>query len=252
MNFPAVFLQFGVLMKKFNFKTLVLTAALLFSMPRSASATEYVVNGDFSANGSGWTSEGLVFFGGGFSASLSDAGNIPGVCDSYGCSRLYQGVALTPGTYSLQFDFLAFLSPVVNQQGTFTFPDFFNTSLFLTDSATFSPDAPPADLPASPGPSLFAYQFDGGASDVASGATFSPSGANFGWTHFSLNFTTSKGYAYILFELFGLDFISGNASVLFDNVSIASNGDSAVPEPATLALFSMGALGALGRRKKSR
>ena len=211
---------------KFAIAGMLLVGAMcLAAFPCGAT----VINGDFSAGLTGWTS----------------VGDVQGVTDAVlgdtnaDYSLLFQGVALTPGSYCLDFDFLNGLSSDV-PVGTFAFPDTFFASLYFIN------DLPSFDLNGS--------VFDGvdalmdldasGPSNV--NGTLSASSLGSEWTHFSYHFTNNYAYVIPTFELFNFNGISSDSQVRLDNVAISEC--AVVPEPATMTLSAMGLLGLAASR----
>ncbi len=197
-----------------------------------------VLNGTFDSGLSDWVVEGDVTDDSG-AARLGDSGA------EY--SLLYQGVALGPGAYALQFDFLNGLSDEVLSD-PFTFPDAFFASLYFIDDlaafdlATLSYDAVHSllDLDAT-GP----YNVHGQGLLSAS-----PLGA--GWTRFRYSFLNSHAYALPTFEFFNLNGLRSDSAVLVDNVTIEAVAPPAVvPEPASLILMVAGVLAGAALRRRA-
>ncbi len=187
-----------------------------------------LMNGDFSmgSNGlDGWTTDGDVSVPAG-EARLSDA------VASY--SLLYQGVALTPGSYTLEFDFKHNLSPEPYIENDFSFLDTFFASIYFIDIlSNFDLDTP---------------GYDGATAlfDMDSTGPFNINGlisTSSNWSHFSLTFQNMHAYAIPTFELFNLNNNSSDSTVYIDNVTITT---AAVPEPSTLLLLGGGLLGLVG------
>jgi hypothetical protein len=209
--------------------TLGLAVACLSALPSSAS----VINGDFSSGLGSWTTSGDVTAA--TEATLGDNGEI--------YSYLYQAVALAPGQYRIEFDFLNLLSSDLASDPN-AFPDAFFASLYFTNDlssfdlagAVFDDVAPLVDLDAS------------GPLNVA--GVLSPSAVGPDWTHFSFDFTNNFSYVIPVFEMLDFNFASGDSTVSLDNVSI-TQPIGVVPEPATLTLLGMGLLGCFARRKRN-
>ncbi len=208
-----------------------LAVACLSALPSSAS----VINGDFSSGLGSWTTSGDVTAV--TEATLGDNAEI--------YSYLYQAVALAPGQYRIEFDFLNLLSSDVASDPN-AFPDTFFASLYFTNDlpsfdltgAVFDDVAPLFDLESS------------GPLNVA--GVLSPSAVGPDWTHFSFDFTNSFSYVIPVFEMLDFNVVSGDSTVGLDNVSITL--DPAVvpiPEPATLTLLGMGLAGWLAKRKRN-
>ena len=193
-----------------------------------------VVNGDFSSNLANWENLNVTVPSG--EAKLGDSSGLD--------SRLLQGVGLSAGQYVLEFDFLDQLSGNV-PSGSF-FDTFFASLYFSNDINQFDLDNGVFDdvLPL--------FDLDAGGPVLYQGSIGSSSLGN-GWLHYSSVFTNTFNYAIPTFELFNLNSIDNDSSVLIDNVVITAVPASTVPEPATLTLL-IAALSA-GRkraRKKSR
>ena len=179
-----------------------------------------VVNGTFDSGLAGWTTVGDVQAV--TDASLGDNG--------VDYSLLYQGVALAPGTFRLEFDFMNLLSADVSED--FAFPDVFFASLYFTNdlgtfdlaNAVFDDVAPLMDLDAS------------GPSNVAGTVGASALGPD--WAHFTFDFSNSYAYVVPVFELLNFNFLA-DSEVRLDNVAI-SQVATVVPEPASLSLLVMG------------
>ena len=191
------------------------------------------LNGDFSAGLTNWTTIGDVS-NSGDEALLGDGalGN--------GFSRLFQGVLLDPGAYTLSFDLFLGLSQAVPD---FTAPDLALGTLYTTsDLGTFDIDTLSFDSAIA----LFDADFNGAFlyPDVFS----SSSAKGAGWSSLMLAFVVASPTYYIpTFELFDLNGLS-DSSIRVDNVFISS---SEVPEPATILLLSGSALfGVFVRQKK--
>lgn len=190
----------------------------------SNAAADPIVNGDFSSGFSGWSGSGIVNNSG--FALLED---------NDGYALLYQGAALAPGNYTLDFDFTTILSELIPQG---TFADSFYASLYFVDdistfdlaALSFDDVVPLIDLS---GPLI-----DWGGGTVTTVGN--------GWLHYSIGFSNSYQYAIPVFELFDLNFILGDSRIEIDNVAI---GGTAVPEPAS-ALLLAAVLGAAVLRKK--
>ncbi|MBI2425203.1 MAG: hypothetical protein HYV27_20420 [Candidatus Hydrogenedentes bacterium] len=207
---------------------LALVLAAFTAVPCSAS----VVNGAFDSGLSSWTASGDVTAA--TEAVLGDNGT------DY--SLLYQGVALAPGAYRIEFDFLNLLSGDLSVD-PFAFPDTFFGSLFFTDDlgafdlagAVFDDVTPLLDLDAS------------GASNVNGVLGASALGGN--WTHFTLDFSSNYAYAIPVFELFDLNLATGDSQVWVDNVSITPSIPN-LPEPATMTLSLMGLVACVATRMR--
>ena len=188
-----------------------------------------LINGDFSSGLTGWTTEGDVVVESG-AASIGDE-------DPY--SLLYQGVALAPGLYELEFDFSNLLSDYVPPSGPVTFPDIHFASLyFINDLSQFDLNTLSFDDAAA----LFDMDYTG-PYNVQGVISASPLGQ--AWSHFTMTFDNNCAYAIPTFELLDFNLVSGDSEVLIDNVSVAI-----VPEPSTVLLLSIGLATGLLRRRK--
>ncbi len=199
-----------------------------------------IVNGDFSSGLSGWTQGGDVSVNSSGEAVLSDENNW--------YSWLYQGAALSPSTYTIEFDFQNNLSGVIPDDPPWAFFDTFYASLYFTD------DMASFDLTASvydEAHSLFNMDYNGVFDDDfnpgTTNGTLSSSSKGDDWTHFSFTFQTSYAYAIPVFELYDYNYLFGDSQVLIDNVSIAP-----VPEPATILLLGTGLVGLVSIRRRRR
>lgn len=198
----------------------------------SSSAT--IVNETFDAGTIGWTTSGDV--GGTTDAYLGDTNT------DY--SLLYQGFAIAPGTYRIEFDYLNVMSSEVPADLA-AFPDVFFASLYFTnDLGTF-------DLAGNVYDDVdFLLDLDStGAYNVA--GTLSPSALGGNWTHFSYDFTNSYAYVIPLFELFDFNTITSDSQTRLDNVMICQT-TQVVPEPATLTLSLLGLLGCVVTRRNKK
>lgn len=192
-----------------------------------------VINGDFSAGLSDWTSAGDVSAT--TEATLADNGQI--------YSYLLQPVALASGQYRIEFDFENLLSADVTSDPN-AFPDSFFASLFFVNdlstfdlaNGVFDDVAPLLDADSS------------GVLNVA--GVLSPSAVGPNWTHFSFDFTNNYNYVIPVFELLDFNFVSADSAVNLDNVSI-TQPTGVVPEPATLTLMAMGLAGCVATRKRN-
>ena len=201
--------------------------ATLVAAPCAALPVE---NGTFDAGLTGWTSQGDVTAV--THASLGDDGSI--------YSLLYQAVALGPGSYRLEFDFLGMLAPSAS-----AFPDTFYAALyFIDDPALFDLAAtPPVFDDVSP-----LFDLDASGPSNVDGI-LSPSAIGGDWNHFAFNFTNNYAYGIPVFEFFDFDGIGDNGEVRIDNVSL-SRRQVVIPEPATLALAAIGMAGIAAARRR--
>ena len=189
------------------------------------------INGDFSSGVNNWITSGTV-------TSENEEAIIG---DKNGGGSLFQGTALSAGTWVLEFDFSSSLSDEVLDD-PFSFTDaFFATLYFSDDLASF-------DL-LSGSPDSLALLDINGSSIVATNGELSASDKGLDWTHFSLTFSNSFAFAIPCFELFDLNYIDGDSRFKLDNVSLTSNSE--IPEPATIFLLSSGLL-AFGLKRKAK
>jgi len=191
-----------------------------------------VVNGDFSSNLANWDSVNVSVSAG--EAILSDSSGLD--------SRLFQGVGLTMGQYTLEFDFLNELSADV-PQGSFLDP-FFASLYFINDINSFDLDNLVFD------DALPLFDLDAGGPVLYQGSIGNSSLKN-GWSHYSAVFSNTFSYAIPTFELFNLNSMNNDSSVLIDNVVITAVPASTVPEPATLTLL-IAALSACRKRARKK
>lgn len=191
-----------------------------------------VINGDFSDGLNDWTTLGDV------NEQLEEA-LVPDDGAGTGSSSLYQGVALAPGSYEFQFDFLGDMSSNVPPG---SFPDLFSASLYFIDDInsfdlvnSFFDDVI----------ALFDLDFFGLA-PINGSAGSSPKGA--GWTRWALSFNNSYNFAIPTFETFDGNFLADSV-VRIDNVSITAN-PAQVPSPSSLILLLSGLIGIAARYRQ--
>ena len=193
----------------------------IFALPSAQCLADAVTNGDFSGGLTAWTSMGAVDASSG-AAVLSDTDSM---LDGY--ASLYQGVALAPGDYVLDFDF----SPALTAQfGQDMFPDtFFATLYFVDDLSQFDLASLSFD------DALNLADLDAGSADYH-GATITSSRS--GWLHYELQFSSAYHYVIPTFELWNLNGTLGDSGLSLDNVKISSAVPvEPVPEPASVILL---------------
>lgn len=195
---------------------------LIFPYVQASHAT--LLNGDFSSGLNGWRTEGDV--------QVVNEEAILGDNNEF-YSALYQGVALVPFIYTIEFDFKNALSDVPDMPGDpFAFLDTFFASLYFID------DLDQFNLAASAYDDTLAL-FDLDASGVFNNnGTIGASAKGADWFHFSMTFDNTYNYVIPTFELFDFNFIDNDSQVFLDNVSM-----NPVPEPATIVLLGSGLLG---------
>ena len=202
-------------------KRLILSL-LLLSIVASANVSQAVpTNGDFANGLVAWSTVGDV--------STNNQEAVLGDNNATD-SLLYQALALAPGQYSLQFDFLNRLSSDVP---TFGFLDTFFSSLYFIN------DVSQLDILGG-GFDAVTSLFDLDANDlvnITNSVITSGKGGN--WQHYALTFQNNFNYVVPAFELLEQNFINADSTVRIDNASIQV---SAVPEPGTLLLVGSGLL----------
>jgi hypothetical protein len=187
----------------------------------SQLAAAGVVNGEFSNNLANWDSLNVTVSSG--EAILSDGSGLN--------SRLFQGVGLAAGQYTVEFDFLNQLSAEV-PPGSFL-DTFFASLYFIDDINLFDLDALAFD------DALPLFDLDAGGPFLYQGSVGSSSLGN-DWSHYTAVFNNTFNYAIPTFELFNLNSIDDDSRVLIDNVVINAVPPNSVPEPATLGLLIAG------------
>jgi len=204
---------------------------LLLSIVATANVSQAVpTNGDFANGLTGWSTLGDV------TTNTQEA-----VIGDHNAtdSLLYQALALAPGQYSVEFDFLNGLS---SASPTFGFLDTFFASLYFVN------DVSQLDILGG-GFDAFTPLFDLDANGVANlTGSVGASGKGGNWQHYSLTFQNSFNYVVPAFELLEQNFVNADSTVRIDNVSIQL---SAVPEPETLFLVGSGLffIGRMVRRR---
>lgn len=181
------------------------------------------LNGDFSSNLDHWTASGAV-------SVVSQEAQLT---DNQGSdSQLYQGVALTAGQYTLDFDVFNQLSSDVPGG---SFPDTFFASLyFINDLSQFDL----ANAIFDGGLGLFDLDYSGVANNQGA---IGSSIKGVDWLHFSILFNNSYNFAIPTFELFNLNATDSDSQVFVDNVVISAvPANNTVPEPSTLFLWLVG------------
>jgi len=188
-----------------------------------------LVNGDFSSGLDGWSVQGDVAVESG-AAVLGD--------DAEWYSLLFQGAALEPGAYTLQFDFFNALSGDVPDFALG--PDYFLASLYFTD------DLGAFDLVNGVYDDAIGLMDMDFAGLISSSGTITPVAGMDGWYRYSIGFSNAYAYAIPVFEMMDFNFVDNDSGVGVDNVRI----DPIIPEPATALLFACGlALRAAWKRR---
>jgi hypothetical protein len=209
------------------------TIFLLLSLVSTASVSQAVpTNGDFANGLVGWSTVGDVTTNN-QEVVLGDNGATD--------SLLYQALALAPGQYNLEFDYLNGLSSVLPNLG---FLDTFFASLYFINDVNqldilgggFDAFTPLFDLDAN------------GVTNLTGSVGASSKGGN--WQHYSLTFQNSFNYVVPAFELLEQNQVNADSTVRIDNVTIDA-ASVVIPEPGTLLLVASGLLfiGRMVRRR---
>jgi hypothetical protein len=207
VNLPSFFSAFSTKYKELAWSFLAFIALTIFH-PGILHANP--VNGNFSGDLNGW------LFEGGVSTSNQEAV----ITDTSPVNRLYQAVAVSPGEYTLSFDFFSNISTFTPQNA---FPDSFFSSLYFTDdAASFNVDS----LQFSSSISLFDYDLYG--IDPHTGfITQSSKGPD--WLRFQLTLNTTNNFIIPFFELLNLNNTPGDSTTRIDNVSLILASDDKCP-----------------------
>ena len=208
-------------MKRFVWVLLHTAMLSLWVTIAAPGAQATVINGDFSNTLTAWTHDGDV-------SAPGDEARI-GDNDSIYYSLLFQAVALAPGSYRFEFDYLNSLSSVFDAASNF--PDVAFASLYLTNDLTTLDIANGVFADVIP---LFDLDYLG-PYNIAAGASITSSSVKGGdWSHLSLQFANSYAYVVPAIELIDGNYFNNDSHVLIDNVRIAATPLSA---PPTLALM---------------
>jgi len=224
------------MMLKFRIAFALLLIATFQLLASSSIAHAVPVNGDFSAGLTSWTADGDVTSAGG-EAILSDTTQGCALC-----SRLYQGVGLATGMYTIEFDFLNSLSDIV--------PDFFAPDMFFA-SLYFANDLSAFDIDNAGFDAVTALLDADYLADVAVAGSLSASAKGAEWTHYTFSFQNNFNFVIPVFELIDFNGLTADSQFRIDNVTITAQG-AVVPEPATvlLLLMGLGVVGVLSRKRQ--
>ena len=180
------------------------------------------VNGDFSSGLTAWTAQGDV-------AVESEAAVLGDDAEWY--SLMYQGVALAPGAYELEFDFLNLLSAEVPNFALG--PDYFVAGLYFTnDLASFDLMTGAYDA------AMMLMDMDYSGVLNSNGAV-SPVAGVTDWSRYSIVFDTTYAYVVPVFEFYDFNFVDNDSAISLDNVAIRPV-EAVIPEPATVLILACG------------
>jgi hypothetical protein len=199
---------------------MVLFLCCFILVARWSPSHAQVVNGDFSNGLTGWISGGNV-------QVLVQEARVGDTTDAF----LFQGVSLSQGNYTIDFDFRNSLSPIVPLGN---FPDTFFASLYFTNQIH------QFNLQQGTGFEAALALFDmdrSGVSNVNPSGIIGPSPKGAGSSHFSMTFQNLHGHVIPVFELFAENGINGDSATLLDNITITAG----LPVIAVIPALSDGA-----------
>ena len=222
---------------------MILVVALLAGFNGIAWA-DTLFSEDFESGLTGWdfssdVSTSAASPGDGDSAFIGDTGSL-------GLNYLDRAIHLGPGTYTLEFDFLAGISSATPQYFGVdsAFVGFrYVDSIVGYDFWTSSFDD-----------SLSLYYSEPATSteDINGGTVTPNTTIGGGWQHYSISFTSSYQYSVLAFIVDGANGIDNDSYLRVDNIQILGDASTAIPEPSTALMFGMGAIGCwlMSRRQR--
>ncbi|MFH0730123.1 MAG: PEP-CTERM sorting domain-containing protein [Pseudomonadota bacterium] len=206
-----------------------------------------VINGDFSDGLTGWITGGIttsdttpdvVATWGDVEVTTDEEvflrdGTTSGNGVPY-YSYLYQGVILSSGWYTLEFDFK---QPTFSDPKDFTFPDSFYASVFfageLSSFDLFNMQYGDDILP------LIAFENGEVIFDNDGKTNTDPNLKGTGWIHYGITFQNNYAFVIPTFEISDYDNDPGSSVVFLDNISI-TEATAPIPEPGTFLLLCAG------------